>query len=65
MQTNTHTDAAEKITIRRLGIKAFSMFEIDRLGIGRVMEEVQDHLHGKDIHLSYDIGAAPFAWLSA
>jgi arginase len=34
------------------------MYDIDRLGIGRVMEECADYLKGhSDIHLSYDIDA--------
>lgn len=51
-------DHFEKRAIRRLGIKAFTMYDIDRLGIGRVMEETETHLAGHDgIHLSYDIDA--------
>jgi hypothetical protein len=33
------------------------MYDIDKYGIGKVMEMVNDHLNGKNIHLSYDIDA--------
>ncbi|CAE7653998.1 aga-1 [Symbiodinium microadriaticum] len=33
------------------------MYDIDKKGIGRVMEEVKDHMQGRNIHLSYDIDA--------
>ena len=33
------------------------MYDVDRLGIGKVMEEVNDHLDGRNIHLSFDIDA--------
>jgi len=50
-------DPTEKVAIKKLGIRAYTMYEIDRLGIGKVMEEVQDYMGKKDIHLSYDIDA--------
>eukprot|EP00804_Cyclotella_cryptica_P025633 CCRYP_002853-RA/>CCRYP_002853-RA protein AED:0.10 eAED:0.10 QI:861/1/1/1/1/0.85/7/742/174 len=54
-------DKAERKCIRELGIKAFTMYDIDHLGIGRVMDLAIDHLLAKDpnrpIHLSYDIDA--------
>ncbi|MBN3297062.1 ARGI protein, partial [Amia calva] len=53
-------DPEEHYLVKHLGIKAFSMTEVDRLGIGRVMEETCDHLlskGGRPIHLSYDIDA--------
>lgn len=50
-------DPSEKLAIKKLGIRAYTMYEIDRLGIGKVMEEVQDFMSKKDIHLSYDIDA--------
>lgn len=31
------------------------MYDVDRLGIGKVMEECNDYLDGKNLHLSYDI----------
>lgn len=31
------------------------MYDIDKKGIGKVMEEVQDYMSGRNIHLSYDI----------
>eukprot|EP00455_Lapot_gusevi_P002333 TRINITY_DN1091_c0_g1_i3.p1 TRINITY_DN1091_c0_g1~~TRINITY_DN1091_c0_g1_i3.p1 ORF type:complete len:354 (+),score=111.54 TRINITY_DN1091_c0_g1_i3:74-1063(+) len=51
-------DAPEKIRLRELGIKAFSMQHIDKYGIGKVMEMSLDYLCGKQsrpLHLSVDI----------
>jgi len=53
-----HVDFKEKRTIYNAGIKAFSMHEVDKYGIGRVMEMAMDHIDPKrrrPIHLSYDI----------
>ncbi|KAJ3415182.1 Arginase, catabolizes arginine to ornithine and urea [Chytridiales sp. JEL 0842] len=51
-------DAAEKKILRDNGIKAFSMHEVDRWGIGKVMDMVFDYL-GREcpIHLSFDVDA--------
>jgi len=54
-------DSDERRTIKNLGIKAFSMYEVDKLGIGKVMEQTLDFLDKRDIHLSFDIdGIDPF-----
>ncbi|DAZ93912.1 TPA: hypothetical protein N0F65_010114 [Lagenidium giganteum] len=53
-------DAGERRIIHELGIKAFSMQEVDRYGIGKTMEMALDHLNGKKqrpLHMSYDIDA--------
>jgi len=54
-------DLPERATIKKKGIKYFSMYDIDRLGIGRVMEYAIRHLTSSNpsrpIHLSYDIDA--------
>jgi arginase len=54
-------DPAERRMIHSLGIAAFTMREIDRFGIGKVMDMALDHLLSKDpnrpLHLSYDIDA--------
>lgn len=54
-------DKAERRFIRQLGIKTFTMYDIDHLGIGRVMDLALEHLLKNDpnrpIHLSYDIDA--------
>lgn len=54
-------DKAERSVIRDLGIKAFTMYDIDHYGIGAVMDKALAHLLGKNpnrpIHLSYDIDA--------
>ncbi|KAL6474843.1 hypothetical protein MHYP_G00158830 [Metynnis hypsauchen] len=53
-------DPGEHYILKHLGIKTFSMTEVDRLGIGKVMEQTCDHIFSKvkkPIHLSYDIDA--------
>lgn len=54
-------DRAERSALRRLGVKAFTMHDIDRHGIGAVMDMALSHLLDRDpdrpIHLSYDIDA--------
>ncbi|XP_058875409.1 arginase-1-like isoform X1 [Acipenser ruthenus] len=40
-------DPEEHYIVKNLGIKSFSMTELDRLGMGRVMEETCDHLFSK------------------
>ncbi|EFQ36262.1 arginase [Colletotrichum graminicola] len=56
-------DPGEKRILRENGIKAFSMFDIDRYGIGRVMEMALAHI-GSDtpIHLSFDVDALDPMW---
>lgn len=53
-------DQGEKEIIREYGIKAFTMQDVDRLGIGKVMEQTIDYLtcgrrHDVPLHLSYDV----------
>lgn len=53
-------DAAERALLRQHHIKRFTMREVDKYGIGRVMEMAMDHLLGdgaRPIHLSFDIDA--------
>ncbi|XP_054622708.1 arginase-1 isoform X2 [Dunckerocampus dactyliophorus] len=53
-------DPEEHYILKLLGVKVFSMTQVDRLGVARVMEETCDFLSGrvkKPIHLSYDIDA--------
>uniref|UniRef100_A0A4W6CFP1 Arginase n=1 Tax=Lates calcarifer TaxID=8187 RepID=A0A4W6CFP1_LATCA len=53
-------DPEEHYILKLLGVKVFSMSEVDQLGIARVMEETCDYLFSKvkkPIHLSYDIDA--------
>ncbi|EFX03362.1 arginase [Grosmannia clavigera kw1407] len=56
-------DAPEKRILREHSIRAFSMFDIDRYGIGRVMEMALAHI-GADtpIHLSFDVDALDPMW---
>lgn len=48
-------DPTERVWIQQLGIKAFTMSDIDHLGIGTVMNNVLEHLKDRPLHLSYDI----------
>ena len=58
-------DQGEKEFIKKLGIKAFTMQDIDRYGIGKVMELAIEHIQRKlpgmsyavpiPLHLSFDI----------
>jgi arginase len=48
-------DPTERVWIRELGIKTFTMTDIDHLGIGKVMDQALEHLKGRPLHLSYDI----------
>ncbi|XP_043958191.1 arginase-1 [Gambusia affinis] len=53
-------DPAEHYIMKLLAVKAFSMTQVDRLGMAKVMEETCDYLWDrakKPIHLSYDIDA--------
>merc|ERR1719491_535486 len=54
-------DRAEREFIRRLNIRAYTMHDVDRLGIGRVMDLALGHLLDADpdrpLHVSYDIDA--------
>lgn len=53
-------DAGEKRILKENGIRAFSMHEIDRYGIGKVMDMALDHVNpGRKlpIHLSFDVDA--------
>jgi len=50
-------DDGEKVLIKKLGIKVFTMHEIDRLGMAKVMDETIIYLKGRTdgIHLSLDL----------
>lgn len=53
-------DAGEKKILRENNIKAFSMHEVDKYGIGKVVEMALDHVNpdrNKPIHLSFDVDA--------
>ncbi|KAL9942003.1 Amino-acid acetyltransferase, mitochondrial [Verticillium nonalfalfae] len=56
-------DAGEKRILREHGVKAFSMHDVDRHGIGRVMDMALAHI-GTDtpIHLSFDVDALDPQW---
>lgn len=49
-------DSGEKTRIKELGIRCYTMQDIDRLGMARVMEEAIRHVQGADgVHVSFDI----------
>ncbi|XP_018423185.1 PREDICTED: arginase-1 isoform X2 [Nanorana parkeri] len=51
-------DPGEHFILKTLGIKSYSMSDVDRLTINKVMEETLEYLVGKKkrpIHLSFDI----------
>jgi len=53
-------DAGEKAILKQHGIRAFSMHEVDKYGIGKVVEMALDHVNparDKPIHLSFDVDA--------
>jgi len=54
-------DLAERRILREKNIKVFTMYDVDNLGIGKVMESAIGHLLTKDpnrpLHVSYDIDA--------
>lgn len=53
-------DAGEKKILRENNIKCFSMHEVDKYGIGKVVEMAMAHVNpggDKPIHLSFDVDA--------
>ncbi|KIM72218.1 hypothetical protein PILCRDRAFT_829919 [Piloderma croceum F 1598] len=53
-------DAGEKRILKENNIKAFSMHEVDKYGIGKVVEMALDHVNPNrnlPIHLSFDVDA--------
>jgi arginase len=53
-------DAGEKRILKENGIKAFSMHEVDKYGIGKVVEmalEAVNPNRDRPIHLSFDVDA--------
>lgn len=53
-------DDGEKEILKDNGVKAFSMHEVDKYGIGMVVEMALDHVNPKrdlPIHLSFDVDA--------
>lgn len=53
-------DAGEKRILRENGIKAYSMHDVDKYGIGRVVEMALDHVNKerkRPVHLSFDVDA--------
>jgi len=53
-------DVGEKRILKENGIKAFSMHEVDKFGIGKVVQMALDHVNphrDRPIHLSFDVDA--------
>jgi arginase len=55
-------DAPEKKILRENGIKAFSMHDVDRYGIGKVMDMALEYVGDSPIHLSFDVDALDPLW---
>ncbi|MBA7490583.1 Arginase [subsurface metagenome] len=56
-------DAGEKKILRDNHIKAFSMHDIDRHGIGRIMDSALEYIGSETpIHLSFDVDALDPMW---
>jgi len=54
-------DDYEKRMIQQLNIKAYTMHEVDKYGIGHIMTETINYLEDRNLHLSFDIDAVdPF-----
>lgn len=51
-------DAGEKHILKSLGIKVFTMHDVDRHGIGKVVDMALAHVGAaRPIHLSFDVDA--------
>lgn len=50
-------DREERRILKELNIQAFTMYHVDKYGIGKVMEMLLDHLGDRPLHMSYDIDA--------
>lgn len=53
-------EAGEKKLLKDHGVKAFSMHEVDKWGIGKVVKMALDHVNpdrNRPIHLTFDIDA--------
>jgi len=53
-------DEGEKRILKQHNIKAFSMYEVDKYGIGKVVDMALDHVNpnrDRPIHLSFDVDA--------
>lgn len=50
-------DPAEKKIIKENGIKAFSMHDVDKHGIGKIMEMAIEYLGECPLHMTFDVDA--------
>ncbi|KAI5791947.1 arginase [Geopyxis carbonaria] len=55
-------DKAEKKILRDNKIKAFSMHDVDKHGIGKIMERALEYVGDSPIHLSFDVDALDPMW---
>lgn len=56
-------DVGEKKILRENGIKAFSMHDVDRHGIGKVMDMALEYIGSETpVHLSFDVDALDPMW---
>lgn len=47
-------DPGEARLLKEMGVKVYTMHEVDRLGIARIAEEALEHLQGLPLHVSLD-----------
>ncbi len=47
-------DPGERRLLREKGVRVYTMYEVDRLGIPRIAEEALDHLRGLPLYISLD-----------
>ncbi|KAA8899495.1 arginase [Sphaerosporella brunnea] len=55
-------DVPEKKILKENGIKAFSMHDVDRYGIGKIMDMALEYVGDSPIHLSFDVDALDPMW---
>lgn len=55
-------DKAEKKILRQHGIRAYSMHDVDKNGIGKLMEMVMEEIGDRPVHLSFDVDALDPMW---
>jgi arginase len=57
-------DPAERRLLKQLGVRAYTIKDVDKYGIGKVMEMALDHVASRErpLHLSYDVDAVDPEW---
>jgi len=55
-------DKAEKKILRQHAIRAYSMHDVDKHGIGKLMDMVMSEIGDRPVHLSFDVDALDPMW---